>query len=726
MNILEKIEIFKKYKKENKNKKKFNIKNSLKKSLKKILNCLNILRKQIILSSFIISFIYILKDDTFSKISKISCGVFFLILIIDLNLIISLNFLKKGYWWGKNKFIFYIGSIFFIILDIKKYQKILFEIFENIKIGTNHINKNITNRLIVIGFVIGILIYLGIKIVNDYKDWKSKKSKRERLLSFRKEELIFLEKLVKDKEVSSILLDNKIGNGKTKLLETLIEVNKDSSEIIYLKLPLINNLEVLKNIFYKEIKKVFYKNNIRNSYLKDYILNISSIKSKFLECSFSFRNNNWETIQEFKRSLEDLEKKGKKILVVLDDIERVEDILFIKDSIFFLGEISECFRDTQTTIIYAAQYDEILKKFKTFKGENKLYNFDVRMLDKYFQYKFTLKNLYLNKLTKDDLDILISEHIKDESKRKEYLKFILILVNNLEKQGNIGLIGDNEEIKKEEALEKNINIRNLKRYLMFMENNLTIEKINKGIWALQGIFYLVDVFFEEEMEEKTKLELFKELFKKVIQENIVRVEKNFNEYEIRNIRKDYIQYKEFDENLLFDAEKLIEIINNESNENKQKERIDLHLNYSVSKVVLDYIFSDEKEIEKKFNKALEKNIEFEQEILISYLVKFSSLDFLSQKSMSFLEKLLEKRTCWTKEEKQKREQDARDDYESEYYDNSISEACSYKDKLSEDAKKLFVLLDGNEKLEKIEKNISKSNEIRSDENARELGFGVNN
>lgn len=84
-------------------------------------------------------------------------------------------------------------------------------------------------------------------------------------------------------------------------------------------------------------------------------------------------------------------KINKKILIILDDIEREENLEKIYKSILFLGELSEYFRKTNVTILLLSQYDylelafnKVLENKKTNDSFQKNYVY----LDKYYKYMF--------------------------------------------------------------------------------------------------------------------------------------------------------------------------------------------------------------------------------------------------------------------------------------------------------------------------------------------------
>lgn len=623
-------EIKKKYKEE-----KFkNIfkKNNFKKNIFSFINWGKLAFEKVLLSLIILLFIYILKDDGLADREKIIGGITTIILIIDFNLIISLNFIRKEEVWLKSRLILYAVIGFFIFLNFGEFKAVLLELFIDIKIVIAFfMDKSFPfifkyYKISFISLMLIAFIYLYLSLHKDYQKWLFIKENRARLLSFRIEELEELQNLIKNKEIPSILLDNKIGNGKTKLLEIFIENDKNNLEIIYMKLPMILDLECLKNIFYKELKKIFYKNNIKNNYLKDYIFNISTVKSKFVEFCFNFRNNNWETIQELKSSLQELEEKGKKILIILDDIERVENIEFIRDSIFFLGEMSECFRDTETTIIYAAQYDDILNKLNNSK--NKLDDSKEKekcKLNKYFSYIFTMKKTKLGYLSKEDVYILFLEVSSEKEEIIKYGELIYALFSNI----NYSIILSEDAIN---SLKINENIRNIKKFI-----NKVITKVgrdsDKSFGIIHSIFILNDIFLENsKISEKDRDVINKGLYNRVLETLKLNKEIQFNENKFKEIEKSYNENEKIGNEFLLTTEKVIRLLKKGESSEKFE-----NLNQNELNFIFDFIGEDIK----KINKFFELNIKFDLYDFLERIAKYIEKGLLSENSIKVINNYLE-------------------------------------------------------------------------------------
>lgn len=326
---------------------------------------------------------------------------------------------------------------------------------------------------------------------------KIKEDKEDILFSFRKKEFDYLKTLVEDRNISTILIDDKIGNGKTFLLEYFLNKCSNNYEVIYLKLPLLKNCEILKKVVMNEIFIILKKNKIPLKKMDLFFQKVSSIKTNLFELNLSAARSNWDSLKELKIGIHKLEQnnkmKGKQILIILDDIEREDNKNKIKDSIIFLGELSEYLKDTNTTFIFLAQYKEIIE----------LENNKINLFEKYFNQKIRLSSLKFENLKKEDLKILIEKCLKitlDEKKLETNIIFILSLLKNLKTEMN-ELKLELETIYKNKKIpfktESNENFRTLVRYLTFFKKNMTDEKLeNNSILIWIYIYKSFEVFFQ--------------------------------------------------------------------------------------------------------------------------------------------------------------------------------------------------------------------------------------
>lgn len=323
---------------------------------------------------------------------------------------------------------------------------------------------------------------------------KIKEDKEDILFSFRKKEVDYLKTLVEDDSISTILIDDKIGNGKTFLLEYFLNKCSNNYEVIYLKLPLLKNCEILKKVVMNEIFIILKKNKIPLKKMDLFFQKVSSIKTNLFELNLSAVRSNWDSLKELKIGIHKLEQnnkmKGKQILIILDDIEREDNKNKIKDSIIFLGELSEYLKDTNTTFIFLAQYKEIIELEK---DDNK-----INLFEKYFNQKIRLSSLKFENLKKEDLKVVIEKCLKitlDEKKLETNIIFILSLLKNLKIEMNklkLKLIYKNIPFK----TVSNEDFRTLVRYLTFFKKNMTDEKLeNNSILIWIYIYKSFEVFF---------------------------------------------------------------------------------------------------------------------------------------------------------------------------------------------------------------------------------------
>ena len=227
--------------------------------------------------------------------------------------------------------------------------------------------------------------------------------------------------MIENKKISSILIEAEIGNGKTTLINSLFK-DLQTEEIIYLKLPLVKSIDELKRNLFLELQKIFLKNDLDNQFLNAFLDNVSAFKLGFLEINFGRKENMWNTIQKLQKTLKELNKN---MIIVLDDIERENDTNKIYESILFLGELSEHFKDTKTTTLLLAQHSYLEDKLKEI-------NKDTLYLEKYYKYKFKLNEPTASEFPDEDYKLLIEEAIStspnlsiDKNFKDDFIKSII-------------------------------------------------------------------------------------------------------------------------------------------------------------------------------------------------------------------------------------------------------------------------------------------------------------
>ena len=398
----------------------------------------NFLMSYIIFPLFFSSIIYI-----FTTIEKHSYTKW-LILILGLLIFINYYFYKKIVMIIRKTYVnrinYYLSIIliFLTFFNIENFKEVIKIINQNIK---NNFNqeifleiKNILNTvsyfyLFYFILLIGIIFLLTI-IYNIFKNRKINKKVKEnneeiKLLSFRKKEKDKLKSMIENKKISSILIEAEIGNGKTTLINSLFK-DLQNEEIIYLKLPLIKSVDELKRNLFLELQKIFLKNDLDNQFINAFLDNISAFKLGFLEINFGKKENMWNTIKKLQNTLKELDKN---IIVVLDDIERENDANKIYESILFLGELSEYFKNTKTTTLLLVQYSYLEDKLKEI-------NKDRFYLEKYYKYKFKLNEPTASEFSDEDYKIIIEEMIStstdliiENDKKEDFINSIIENIN---------------------------------------------------------------------------------------------------------------------------------------------------------------------------------------------------------------------------------------------------------------------------------------------------------
>lgn len=410
------------------------------------------------------------------------------------------------------------------------------------------------------------------------------------LFSFREKELKKLEELIKNKGISNILINAKIGNGKTKLLEEYISQKKP--EVIYFKTPLIKDLDELNNNLFKEMKEIFIRYDIENNYLNDFIKEISSIKTNFFEIGINKKTNNWINIQKLKKGLE---KFKQNIIIVLDDIEREKNIAKIEDFILFLGEISEYFRNTCVTVLFLANYEYI--KEKCFKNNNEF-------LDKYIRYEFKLKEPTVLELNEQDIKRLFKEAIKNTNKEfsndNEYINYTVQVITYF--------LGETNQISK-----SNENFRRLVKAVNKIIYYRKISKINIVSYSILIFFILSDVF---DIRTKDNLGIFNKLL-----ENIgIKLDCFYIFSEINNIEKIYLSSDIDVYNIELNIDKIRNVLSGKEEEILYNDTIEIIVSSCIGKDKEKLRIALEKDLIRTKSRLTEKlleidNIEFEESIL---------------------------------------------------------------------------------------------------------------
>ena len=608
----------------------------------------NFLMSYIIFPLFFSSIIYI-----FATIEKHSYtkGI---ILILGILIFINYYFYKKIVMIIRKTYVnrinYYLSIIliFLTFFNIENFKEVIKIINQNIK---NNFNqeifleiKNILNTvsyfyLFYFILLIGIIFLLTI-IYNIFKNRKINKKVKEnneeiKLLSFREKEKDKLKSMIENKKISSILIEAEIGNGKTTLINSLFK-DLQNEEIIYLKLPLIKSVDELKRNLFLELQKIFLKNDLDNQFINAFLDNISAFKLGFLEINFGKKENMWNTIKKLQNTLKELDKN---IIVVLDDIERENDANKIYESILFLGELSEYFRDTRTTTLLLVQYNYLKSKIKK----------DISSLEKYYKYKFKLNEPTAIEFLDEDYKLLIEEAILTLPKLSIDENFKDTFINSIIENINFffNKISNKNTKLNIRSLEKSIQ-KIIYLYDFYKDSYITYSIFTYCILE-ENFQKIIDTYISQVFKENT-------ILKKEIKDSIL---KNYCNNSLKDYSKSNIYTVFFKEiidiiSIYKKGEILIEKLDIQSNTIKEI------LNGNIEKPEIfsikgyeEYIFNLIKGSSTKINSALENNLIVKKSELRKAINSVSEIFQPSEISIGKMKEILLKREYTQREIEEK-------------------------------------------------------------------------
>ena len=367
--------------------------------------------------------------------------------------------------------------------------------------------------------------------------------------------------------------------------------------------------------------------------------NISAFKLGFLEINFGKKENMWNIIQKLQKTLKELNKN---IIIVLDDIERENNTSKLYESILFLGELSEYFKDTKTTTLLLAQYNYLEDKLKEM-------NKDTLYLEKYYKYKFKLNEPTISEFLDDDYKILIEEAISTSAD--------LILKSN-EKEDLINSIIKNINFFFNKISNKNtkLNIRSLEKsiqkiiylYDFYKDSYITYSIFTYCILE-ENFQKIIDTYISQVFKENT-------ILKKEIKDSIL---KNYCNNSLKDYSKSNIYTVFFKEiidiiSIYKKGEILIEKLDIQSNTIKEI------LNGNIEKPEIfsikgyeEYIFNLIKGSSTKINSALENNLIVKKSELRKAINSVSEIFQPSEISIGKMKEILLKREYTQREIEEK-------------------------------------------------------------------------
>lgn len=431
------------------------------------------------------------------KLQKIITIIFFLFVIYNffdcLNIELSLNEKDKDLNLIKNFFLFTLflfELIFFkklIILlktkcDIEEYLNGLEHYIYIGEIYTILILKNYTffskeqkGNILNICF----LLIFGTYFLYVYFH-SEKNEERNKLFYTRELELNFLNDALKIEENAAILIESDWGKGKTFFLNEFIKRNKKSYIFIKVKVSLFKNKEEVRKFIFRELEIILNNYNIYGSKIMKILNKIELNKVKPFELLNKEKSLLEEDIESVQKMFNLINRK--KIVLILDDIERVP-----------------CIKKRKEIISLLSEFEEFVKMKKIVLASKKNLEIELEYLDKYVPIKMRLNELKYSEI----VNVLI------EDKYKGYYKNVINQILSLKLEKDILNENKIKELEKKFCIPRFINMINIEFQRYNLHEEFDRFKDKEDIIACI-IFYELIKNYEENIFERTKenLEIF--------------------------------------------------------------------------------------------------------------------------------------------------------------------------------------------------------------------------
>ena len=392
--------------------------------------------------------------------------------------------------------------ILYITLKSSSVFTIINKMILNFKmLNIDEINKYYSYCLII--FVISVLIMLSLSyfvkifVKNKKNNLKLNNNKCiDTLFEERKKYIDLLNDYMINNEVYGIGIDGEYGSGKSFLLDTFININKKNFEVIRI-FSISANDDKIEEYLLEQLKNVMNKNYVFSSGVDEIIRYFDKIKIIDL---FNEKSTYYEKYLDIK---EKILLVGKKIIFVIDDLDRVQSI----DKICKIFNILELLRCEHIKCFYLYDIEVLAEKFNKNIEQKKdveegerigkythLYNYIRKYIDR--EILLTSVNDYKNacfKLFNDEqVNNLVNERVRINDTLKsiqkysksfdDYCRFVPRILNELlVEYFNIikcerysELINDNLKVPILEGLIFKYYFE--KSYIKFVKNNDTFEK----------------------------------------------------------------------------------------------------------------------------------------------------------------------------------------------------------------------------------------------------------
>ena len=366
--------------------------------------------------------------------------------IISNMMLFSLLILINGFCFNMPKYILLYTSL--VISFVCVTQVILPSI--DIHIFTYDILMSSYRSLIYANFSVAIIILLA-QLKNKQNYYNLDDSD---LFDARKIDLDNIRRLIKNNASNILGIDASWGMGKTYLVKQFIRYEKDNYRFIVIDL-LSMNLDNIVDILISKINSYLYDDEIYN-FNASRLLSI--IQRKYQPFYNIFLNSDDSYYDIFISIQSDIRRLDKPIIVVLDDVDRVDRISDIKRLFYIIEKLSNC---SNGKIKFIVQYNSLeLEK----KGLDSLY------LQKYIPNKLRLTNITF-------IDIVNTILSSNGNKYKFINENRFLLDNIVERiEDKHSIFFDKKEL--DQYLGVHYNIRAIKYFLEEIEELSKSQSIN--------------------------------------------------------------------------------------------------------------------------------------------------------------------------------------------------------------------------------------------------------
>ncbi|WP_369715101.1 P-loop NTPase fold protein [Leptotrichia alba] len=398
---------------------------------------------------------------------------------------------KKNIITFSNWIILFLLILPFVIVTLKKKLKIekyLFDYLEyffsvvciQIIIYKSKKYDNIQDFMIILYCWILITILFSdfiLRYIEKYENNDSDNVNKigSNLINSREQDLDNLKNIL-DNTLDSIIIDDKWGNGKTFFIKKFMEKYNTNYDFIYIKAPYFQTREEFRKVFLAELNKVFIKNGIFNTSIsnltKYFGVEIQGITLNQIEKNYN------ETIEEIVKKMC---KLNKRIVIVLDDLDRIEKGEDIQEIFSFIGEINTELRE-KIGLITLSSYNKLNEKVQSHTEDKEGENY----LDKYFDKKFYLQKVNIEELIEYFCeDENLSKIIKQCKKAIE--EHYLLFFNSEIEDGKF-----EKEKKQNKIYLSKQTFRNIERLIKNI--NINVKEIIENKEIYEKIFILFEIF----------------------------------------------------------------------------------------------------------------------------------------------------------------------------------------------------------------------------------------